>query len=118
MRRWYIVGVLILLFLTTGCLKTSEGKATDVVYQIQQEGVFWKTWDVWLMNDHPTEHYSAIYCPEPNNSELIKRLKTAVEAKQKCIISHHSELIVAPWRCNSDTLIDDIDCAKNVDTKE
>ena len=98
------------LSLFAGCIQTGEGTAQDTIYQIQQAGLVWKTYDVWLTNDHPTESYSAIYCPEPDATALLTKIKAAVASKAKCTITYHNEMFVAPWRCNSNTIIDDIAC--------
>ena len=58
------------LSLFAGCIRTGDGVAHDTIYQIQQDGVIWKTYDVWLTNDHPTDHTNAIYCPEPGATAL------------------------------------------------
>lgn len=109
MKPYLIVGILAMLLLT-GCFRTGSGTAQDTVYQIQYGGVFWKTYDVWLTNDHPTDTYNAIYCPELYDEETIQALKDAVQSKKKCTIEYHNELIVAPWRCSSETMIDKVIC--------
>jgi len=108
----YLLLMLLLIspFLITGCWVTGRGTAQDTMYQIQYDGLIWKTYDVWLTNDHPTESHSAIYCPEVDNIELVKKIQEAVNSKSKCTIEYHNEFIIAPWRCSSDTIIDNIDC--------
>lgn len=99
------------LLLLAGCINTGTGTANDTIYQVQYDGLVWQTYDVWLTNDHPTERSNAIYCIEESNPELITQAKAALDSKQKCRIEYHNEFFVAPWRCNSDTIIDKMECA-------
>lgn len=93
-----IILISLLLSLTSGCIETGKGVSVDTIYGIEYNGLIWKTYSVWLTNDHPTKEYSAIYTVNPNDKETINKLKEAYNSGKKVKILYRNELFIfPPW---------------------
>ncbi len=63
--------IFILSLSISGCIETGKGMSKDAVYGIENNGIIWKTWSVWLLNDHPTADYTAYYTPTTAAAALV-----------------------------------------------
>lgn len=111
-----IMTVLIMLVLSvSGCLVSGRGISKDTIYGIEEDGYFWKTWSVWLTNDHPSgepgkdNYYSAIYSVPKDNKELIKKIQAVAGTNKTMIIHYENHGFAPPWEYSSDVVITDIE---------
>jgi len=106
--------LLVIALASSGCIETGKGQAKDQIHSIEEDGLIWKTWSVWLVNDHPTgtpgsdNYYSAIYSVEKNNTQLIEKLQAAAGTNQTYIIKYKNDAMVMPWDYSSGVIITDI----------
>lgn len=90
---------------------TGEGVSTDFVMGVESSGVFWRTMDVYLRNEHPTSANVGKYCLLPAFAQEFAVLKAAAENNTVCKLYYHSTLAVWPWRCaSSEAIIDRVEC--------
>jgi len=106
--------LMILVLSTSGCLVKGKGMAKDTIHSMEEDGFFWKTWSVWLTNDHPSGkpgeagYYSAIYSVPKDNKDLIKRIQEVAGTNKTMIIYYENHMFVFPWEYSSDVVITDI----------
>ena len=94
----YILGGIVLILLSSGCIKTGEGETTDTIHSIEYSGLMCKTWKVWLTHDMPTENNEGVYSIHPSKEEsVIDTLKEAHEQGKQVHFKYHTE--VATWGC-------------------
>ncbi len=119
MKHIKVILVISLIFILSlsGCIETGKGTSTDTIYGIEYSGLIWKTYSIYLTNDHPSSGkdefsgYSAIYTVNVNNINLINKLKIAESSNKKMKIHYHNELIILPpweYTSNAIAIIDDI----------
>ena len=77
-------------------------------YGLEYSGVVWKTYSVWLTNDHPYEGHSAIYSIANGDTETLKKVQDAISSKKKVKVLYRNELLYYPWDYSSDTIIYDV----------
>jgi len=92
-----VVGMLLFSTILEGCIETGNGTAVDTVYDVSYDGLIWKTYIVYLTNDHPTRDYSAIYTVNKDNAEVIKLLEEARDNQRKVRIYYTNNLVYLPW---------------------
>lgn len=98
-----IIGLIIVsLFATTGCIETGKESATDTIYSVGMDGLIWKTYVVYLSNDHPSagskdNEYSAVYTVDKDNTELIKFLEDARDNQRKVKVYYTNNVGYFPW---------------------
>ena len=109
------VAILALLVLSTsGCIVKGKGISKDTIYGIEEDGYVWKTWNVWLTNDHPsgkpgdTGYYSAIYSVSKDNKYLVEKIQELAGTNKTVIIYYENHMFVFPWEYSSDVVITDI----------
>ncbi len=103
-----LVLLTIIVISSCGCIEYGRGSSTDTLYGLEYSGFFWKTYSVWLTNDHPYDGHSAIYSIANNDVETLKKVQNAIENKKKVKILYKNELIYFPWDYSSGTIIYDI----------
>lgn len=99
---------------SSGCIETGKGVSTDTIYGIEYDGLIWKTYSVWLTNDHPTKEYSAIYTVSADDGVLVQKLQEAKASGKKVTIHYRNELfILPPWEYTSSAvaIIEDVEIA-------
>lgn len=116
-----IIIIILLLALSlslSGCIETGNGTSTDTIYGMEYNGLIYKTYSLYLTNDHPVpgkngeSGYTAIYTVSVNDKDLIQKLKDVEASGKKAKISYHNELwIWPPWEYTSDAvaIIDDVE---------
>lgn len=111
MKKVLLLSVLLLTpLLLTGCYKTTvNGEHTGQVTAVESTGVIWKTNDVFFKSDAQSSQED-IYCVEDN--DVMEQLVTYSKNKNTVSVKYHSELVVAPWRCNESTIIDKVELIK------
>lgn len=110
MKSKFIIAILIVMIIlaSSGCIETGRGSSTDTLYGLEYDGLIWKTWSVWLTNDHPYEDHSAIYSIANNDMETLKKVQDAINNKKKVKVLYRNELSYWPWEYSSGTVIYDI----------
>ena len=103
-----IILVVMFALSSCGCIEYGRGSSTDTLYGLEYSGVFWKTWSVWLTNDHPYEGHSAIYSIANDDTETLKKVQDAIESKKKVKVLYRNEFLVYPWDYSSDVIIYDV----------
>lgn len=105
-----IASVLIatLLLFSSGCIETGKGVSQDTLYGLEYNGIVWKTWSVWLTNDHPYEGHSAIYSISKGDTETLNKINDSINSKQKVNVFYRNYLIWWPWDYSSGTVIYDV----------
>jgi hypothetical protein len=116
MKKITIFVILLVITLSSsGCIETGKGKAKDQIHSIEEDGLVWKTWSVWLVNDHPCgspgsdNYYSSIYSVDKENTDLIEKLKIAAGTDQVYIIEYTNHALYYPWEYNSGVFITNIE---------
>lgn len=106
-KKQIVLTMLIIGILSSGigCIETGTGSSVDTIQGIEHEGLLWKTWSVWLTNDHPTETYSAIYSVKNGDTEVLKALEVAHQTGNPVRVYYRNELIYMPWEYSSDVII-------------
>ncbi len=113
-----IIILLVLSLSLSGCIETGKGTSTDTIYGMEYNGLIWKTYSLYLTNDHPSDSgqsgssYSAIYTVSVYDNELIQKLRDAEASNKKAKISYHNELLIwPPWEYTSDAvaIIDNVE---------
>lgn len=105
-----LLGILSILTLSiSGCLETGKGTAVDTVYDVGLDGLVWKTYVVYLTNDHPSagktgSDYSAIYTVDKDNTEVIRRLEEARDNGRKVKIYYTNNMVYLPWEHHSNAV--------------
>lgn len=112
MNKKYVVCVFLLTVLIafSGCIETGKGYSIDTIYGIQENGLIWKTWDVWLTNDHPSQgsdgnSYSAIYSVPKQDTLLVEQIQLLSGSGKKVKVYYRNELLWYPWDYSSGTII-------------
>ncbi len=100
--------ILVIASISSGCIEIGKGSSTDTLYGLEYNGLFWKTYSVWLTNDHPYEGHSAIYSIGNNDVETLKKVQDAINNKTKVKVLYRNELLVFPWDYSSEVIIYDI----------
>jgi len=114
MRKEILVLILVLLLSISGCIVKGEGVSKDTIYGIEEDGIVWKTWSVWLTNDHPSGkpgesgYYSAIYSVSKDNKELVKKIQELAGTNKTVMVYYENHMFVLPWEYSSDVVIRDI----------
>ena len=103
-----LVRILTGILASSGCIETGRGTSTDTLYGLEQDGLVWKTYSVWLTNDHPYTDHSAIYSIANGDTETLKKVQDAINNKKKVKILYRNELLYWPWEYSSGTIIYDI----------
>jgi hypothetical protein len=95
--------------------RTGDGVSTDYVMGVETSGIFWKTTDVYLRNEHPSSTNVGKYCLPQGLvvTEIHGRLVQAAENNTICKLYYHSTLAQWPWVCDtSGAIIDKVECTK------
>ena len=110
MKTKFIIAMLIITIILTssGCIETGRGSSSDTLYGLEYDGLVWKTWSVWLTNEHPYADHSAIYSIANNDMETLKKVQDAINNKKKVKVLYRNELTYWPWEYSSGTIIYDI----------
>lgn len=104
----FMVLIIAIVLASSGCIETGKGTSTDTLYGLEYSGIFWKTYSVWLTNDHPYQDHSAIYSIASNDAETLKKVQDAITNKTKVKVFYRNELLYWPWDYSSGTIIYDI----------
>ena len=88
-----LIGVLIL---SSGCIQTGSGVATDSIARIYYSGIVWHTWKVQLTNDHPIDGDQQVYGIE-NNVELVRDLQHYADTGERVKLYYTTNFVRAPW---------------------
>ncbi|MFZ3385335.1 MAG: hypothetical protein WA144_15550 [Candidatus Methanoperedens sp.] len=84
--------------LLSGCIETlKNGRHSGQVTAIEQSGLIWKTWDVYVKSDISSSQEDR-YCVE--DVSLIPQLDALSKSRTKVTVLYRGEFYVAPWRCN------------------
>ncbi len=102
-----LIGLIILV--SSGCIETGRGSSVDTLYGLEYQGLIWKTYSVWLTNDHPYEGHSAIYSIAEYDTATLEQVQKAINNKQKVKVLYRNELWVWDWDYSSSTIIYDIE---------
>ena len=107
MKKLVVIGLLFSMLLLSGCITTTvNGRHSGQITAIEQNGLIWKTWSVYVKSDISASQED-IYCVEDLN--VVKKLQSASANREKVTLIYHDELIVAPWRCNEEIgIIDNV----------
>ena len=105
-----VIAVLILMIVlaSSGCIETGRGSSTDTLYGLEYDGLIWKTYSVWLTNDHPYTDHSAIYSIANNDVQTLTKVQNAIANKTKVKVLYRNELLYWPWDYSSGTIIYDV----------
>ena len=107
MNKLITILVLLSVALLSGCYTTTEnGKHSGQITALEKTGMFWKTWEVYIKSDISSSQEEQ-YCVEKES--LLPILEKVSKDKQRVTLEYHSEFLVAPWRCESFDIIDDVD---------
>ena len=110
MKKMNIIILICILIISSisGCIETGRGSSTDTLYGLEYDGLIWKTYSVYLTNDHPYEGHSAIYSIAKDDVETLKKVQSAIDNKTKVKVLYKNELLVYDWDYSSGTIIYDI----------
>lgn len=103
-KKIMLIGLILLISTLSGCIETGRGTVVDTVYDVGMNGVVWKTYIIYLTNDHPSKDqssYSAIYTADKENRELITFLEEARDNQKKVKIYYKNMLFYLPWEHTS-----------------
>jgi hypothetical protein len=100
--------IIAIVLVSSGCIETGKGISQDTLYGLEYDGIFWKTYSVWLTNDHPYTYHSAIYSIANNDVETLKKVQDAIANKTTVKVLYRNELLYWPWDYSSGTIIYDI----------
>lgn len=102
-----LICVLLILgfVLSAGCIETGKGTSVDTLYGLENDGLIWKTWSVWLTNDHPYTDHSAIYSISNQNIALIEQIQNLSGTDKKVKVYYRNVVLYYPWDYSSDTII-------------
>lgn len=107
--KWIIFGLLVFeIIASSGCIETGRGRSVDTLYGLEYDGLVWKTWSVWLTNDHPYAEHSAIYSIANDDLVTLKKVQDAIANKKNVVVLYRNELLYWPWQYSSGTIIYDI----------
>lgn len=91
----------------SGCwITTEQGKHSGQITAIEKNGIFWKTWDVYIKSDISSsqeEHY----CVE--DERLIPILEQVSKHKLRVTLNYHSEFVIEDWRCTTNDIVDSVE---------
>lgn len=111
MKKYIIISIaLVLMLLSSGCIETGTGVSVDSIAGIEYDGLVWKTYSVYLTNDHPstgthaTNSYSAIYTVNSNDVNTINLLKEASSNRKSVKVYYKNMLFYEPWLYTSDAI--------------
>jgi len=100
-----IILLLGIAVISSGCIEIGTGSSTDTIYGIEHNGFIWKTYSVWLTNDHPTKDYSAIYTVSENDKATIEKLQKAYASHKTVKVYYRNELAYfPPWEYTSNAV--------------
>lgn len=106
MRKLLLVLPAFMLVVLPGCgTTTTDGSHVGIVTAVENNGLIWKTTDVYVKSD-ATASSEDVYCATDRDVVAVLR-KANIEGK-KVELKYHSELVVAPWRCTGNDIIDDV----------
>lgn len=103
--------IIFVVSLSSGCIETGKGTSIDTVYGIEYTGLIWKTYTVYLTNDHPSAGkevgtgYSAKYTLDSRNTELIEFLEEASRNQKKIRVYYTNNVGYFPWEHTSDAVV-------------
>lgn len=107
MKRIILTLAILSLLLLNGCITTTRnGTHNGYITAVEQTGVFWPTWTIYQKTD-PTSTQEDKYCVE--DKKLIPELIKASDTKERVTLHYHSELLVAPWRCDDDDIVESME---------
>jgi hypothetical protein len=103
-----VLGILLVVVLSSGCIQTGTGSSTDTIYGIEMNGFLWKTYSIWLTHDNPSgigkNSYSAVYTVNNNDKQLIKQIEDAYNSKQEVKLYYRNEMFYEPWTYAGDAV--------------
>ena len=100
---WFLVLIALLGFGTISHIgATNSGQHTGYVTAIEKEGIFWKTWRVYIKTD-PQSSQEDKYCVE--DESLISKLQKMQENRQLVTLDYSSPSIVWAWQCGKEPSI-------------
>jgi len=92
-----LVLVLVIALSLSGCIETlKNGRHSGQITAIEQNGLIWKTWDVYIKSDISSSQEDR-YCVE--DVSLIPQLDMLSKSRTKVTVLYRGEFFVAPWRC-------------------
>ena len=99
-----ILATLLLIFLT-GCWNTGKGLHVGYITAVETEGIIWQTGNAYIKTNYESTQED-IYCI--TNQQVYEQLRTFAEQKNNVQLNFHNELMTAPWRCATNTIIDSV----------
>lgn len=94
--------------LTVGCgVTTTGGHHVGYVTAVEQNGLVWKTGAVYLKTN-VTASQEDKYCV--TDPAVMSELSAFNDSQARVRLTYHSEIMTAPWRCDSeDAIIDAVE---------
>lgn len=94
-------------FLLASAGSPTDGKASGYVTAVEKNGVFWKTYQVYVKSDLRSSQED-IYCVE--DQAIITTLMAATESaptedSPRISFDYSRGILVAPWRCDNEQAI-------------
>jgi hypothetical protein len=106
-KKIMLIGLILIINALSGCIETGGGTVVDTVYDVGLDGIVWKTYIIYLTNDHPSKgqnSYSAIYTADKDNQDLIRFLENARDNQKKVKIYYKNNLFYLPWEHTSNAV--------------
>lgn len=81
----------------TYSLKTGSGTHECTVYAMEDSGLIWKTWTVWVTYSGQMTTNEDTYTVYPDNPAMVEQLRTAMVCHQRVYIDYDYYPVHAPW---------------------
>jgi hypothetical protein len=97
-----IVGIALLIPVVafTGLhVSTGSGEHTGYVTAVEKRGIIWKTWRAYVKTDTASSQEDS-YCVM--DDDVVEKLKSASEEKQKVTLKYHSFISAGLTNCESE----------------
>lgn len=107
---WVVVILIVVVACCGGCFmsinhETGSGSHECTIYAMENSGLIWQTWQVWVVYDGQMVDGGDVFTFDPANTKLAEELHTAMICKQKVHITYDRLFIEAPWQYGSSDVI-------------
>lgn len=99
--KYATIAMLVVMVAMAGCLETGTGTANGVITSVENDGVIWKTYTIYIKTDAASTKEES-YCIEPENHALAQQLRGYAANRTPVEISFTNEFAIGPWRCTGD----------------
>lgn len=80
----------------------NSGQHTGVITSVEQEGLFWKTWKIYVKTNTQSSQEDT-YCI--TNSNVVEKAQQVSKDAQEITVKYSRGFIVWPWQCNGESSI-------------